>query len=82
MEEKELIVRVSKIDLNNIFCKVIDHQKYGKGVVVGFSSITGQPYGYFYDHPELSAICFDFNEIIGGVKGRLRIDGDVWCAYD
>jgi len=59
------IVKNSNIGLT-LLGKTITHISKAEGVVVGYSSISGEPYAFFYEDQYLSdrVCCFGHNEII------------------
>ncbi len=46
--------------------KTITHRTKGKGVVVGYSSVSGEPFAFFYDLQQITdrVCCFSHTEII------------------
>lgn len=59
------VVKESKIDLD-LLGKTITHKCKGDGVVVGYSSVTGEPFAFFYLEQAISdrVCCFSHKEII------------------
>lgn len=59
------IVKESNIKLD-LLGKTITHITKGEGVVVGYSSITGEPFAFFYKDQNISdrVCCFSHKEII------------------
>jgi hypothetical protein len=60
-----LIVKQSCIGLD-LVGKTITHKTKGDGVIVGYSSVSGEPFAFFYDGQEESdrVCCFGHDEII------------------
>ncbi|WP_070000687.1 hypothetical protein [Cellulosilyticum sp. I15G10I2] len=50
--------------------KIITHERLGKGVVVGYSSISGEPFAFFYEQQEISdrVFCFSHREMLIGLN--------------
>lgn len=57
------IVKESKLGLE-LLGKIITHKTIGEGMVVGYSSITGQPFAYFYEHGSNEIICISNRDVI------------------
>lgn len=61
-------VSIVQSDIANLdLCgKTITHERFGKGIVIGYSSISGEPFIFFYklqdtEHP---IICVDHSKVI------------------
>lgn len=59
------IVKESCIELD-LLGKTVTHKTKGEGVIVGYSSISGEPFAFFYNDQYVSdrVCCFDHTEII------------------
>ncbi|QEH68204.1 hypothetical protein [Cellulosilyticum sp. WCF-2] len=59
------IVETSCIELD-LLGKTITHKTKGKGVVVGYSSVSGEPFAFFYNDQHITdrVCCFSHDEII------------------
>lgn len=59
------IIKESIIGLE-LLGKTITHKTKGDGVVVGYSSISGEPFAFFYEDQNICdrVCCFDHYEII------------------
>ena len=59
------IVKESCIGLD-LLGRTITHKTNGEGVVVGYSSISGEPFAFFYNEQNVSdrVCCFGHDEII------------------
>lgn len=46
--------------------KIITHKHAGKCVVVGYSSVSGEPFGFFYNTAQITdrVCCFSHRDII------------------
>lgn len=65
LNEDVKIVENSCINLD-LIGKTITHKHAGKGVVVGYSSVSGEPFAVFYNDKKLGyrACCFSHKDII------------------
>jgi hypothetical protein len=59
------IIKTSCIGLD-LIGKTITHRTKGEGIIVGYTSITGEPFAFFYNdqHVNDRVCCFDHKEII------------------
>lgn len=56
------IVEKSKLNTKLMTGQKVSHDKLGKGVIVGFSEITGNPFVFFYNQQEIYGdrpVCVD-----------------------
>ncbi len=60
-----LIVKESCLGLD-LLGKIITHKTKGEGVIVGYSSVSGEPFAFFYNDQNISdkVCCFGHDEII------------------
>ena len=63
LTKKSRVTREDRLRLN-LIGKTVTHECAGQGVVVGYSSITGEPIAYFYDWGTEEVVCFSHREII------------------
>lgn len=62
--EKCKIMKASKLNLGWLG-KTIVHKTAGEGIVVGYSSISGEPFAYFYSGEFQNRVCcFSHKEAI------------------
>ena len=61
------VVTESKIGLNWLG-KIITHKDVGKGIVVGYSSVSGEPFAYFYSGEFAYRICCFAHEGVVSVE--------------
>ena len=64
--ERVRIVKESKLGLD-LLGKTVVHKDAGEGIVVGYSSITGEPFAFFYGLERKEVLCFSHNEIVSAV---------------
>lgn len=59
------IVEGSVIGLE-LIGKTITHKNKGKGIVVGYSSVSGEPFAFFYNDQHITdrVCCFSHKDII------------------
>ena len=59
------IIEISCIELD-LLGKTITHKTKGKGVVVGYSSVSGEPFAFFYKDQDTTdrVCCFSYKDII------------------
>lgn len=68
------VVKESKLGLD-LLGKIITHKNAGEGIVVGYSSVTGEPFAYFYSGEFHNSICcFSHASIIGVVGNKEKDD--------
>lgn len=60
-EMQTLIVKESKLGLE-LLGKTVTHKTAGEGIVLGYSSISGEPWAFFYKMQK--PYCFSYGEII------------------
>lgn len=48
----------------NLLGKTITHKNAGKGIVVGYSKNSGEPFGFFPELDSTEVVCFHHNDVL------------------